>query len=127
MTKPSILVLGIDPPPTRRRRSLSRPELAVCLVAEVVYEHDEPVRGHAAALAHAALLAAFGAEPLVARHALQLAVHLLHSLSARHCHLHRASGAHRSERGNSVRMAHPRLICRPCCCPGGVKAVWCSF
>ena len=75
------------------RRSLSRPELAVCLVAEVVYEHDEPVRGHAAALAHAALLAAFGAEPLVARHALQLAVHLLHSLSARHCSLHRASGA----------------------------------
>ena len=50
------------------------------------------VRGHAAALVHTALLAAFGAEAPVARHALQLTVHLLHSLSARHCDLHRASG-----------------------------------
>ena len=66
----------------------------MCLTAEVVHEHDEPVRGAAAGVAHAGLLGGFGAEPLVARHALQLAVHLLHSLSARHCNLHRASGAH---------------------------------
>lgn len=74
------------------RGVLTRPELAMCLAAEVVYELDEEVRGHCAALAHAALLGTASAEPLVARHALQLLIHLLHSLSARHCYLHRISG-----------------------------------
>ena len=78
-----------------RRGVLARPELAICLAAEVVYEHDEEVRGHSAALLHAALLGTASAEPLVARHSLQLLIHLLHALSARHCHLHRASGARR--------------------------------
>lgn len=86
------LALLSSPPHSPCRGVLTRPELALCLAAEVVYEADEEVRGHCAALAHAALLGTASGEPLVARHALQLLIHLLHSLSARHCYLHRASG-----------------------------------
>ena len=74
------------------RGLLSRPELALCLTAEVAYEHDEDFRGHLPLLFHATLTAMDAPEPLVYQHAQQLLVNLLYSLSARHLELHKAAG-----------------------------------
>eukprot|EP00891_Asterochloris_glomerata_P001080 jgi/Astpho2/1080/fgenesh1_pg.00017_%23_19_t len=79
------------------RGLLSRPELALCLTAEVAYEHDEDFRGHLPLLFHATLTAMDAPEPLVYQHAQQLLVNLLYSLSARHLELHKAAGAMLSE------------------------------
>ena len=82
----------LNPKPTCRGL-LSRPELALCLTAEVAYEHDEDFRGHLPLLFHATLTAMDAPEPLVYQHAQQLLVNLLYSLSARHLELHKAAGA----------------------------------
>ncbi|KAK9829934.1 hypothetical protein WJX72_008722 [[Myrmecia] bisecta] len=75
------------------RAVLSRPELAMCLLAEIAYEHDEDFRSHLPLLFHATLIVMDSAEPLVYRHAQQVLVNLLYSLSARHLEVHRAAGA----------------------------------
>ena len=62
---------------------LSRPELALCLLAEIAYEHDEDFTGHLALLLHAVLLVVDAEEALVAGHAQQLLINCLYSLSAR--------------------------------------------
>ncbi|KAK9839278.1 hypothetical protein WJX81_005497 [Elliptochloris bilobata] len=82
-------------PPSRRhsasrlpaavgRGALGRPEVALCLLAEVAYEHDEPFRAHLPLLLHAMLVALDAREPLVAGHARAVVSHLLHALAARH-------------------------------------------
>ena len=69
-----------------------RAEVAVCLLAEVAYEHDEDFRGHLPLLFHAMLLLMDSTDSLVFRHAQQVVTHLLYSLSVRHLELHRAAG-----------------------------------
>lgn len=69
-----------------------RAEVAVCLLAEVAYEHDEDFRGHLPLLLHSMLLLLDSTDALVFRHAQQVITHLLYSLSVRHLELHRASG-----------------------------------
>lgn len=82
-------------PPSRRHSAshlpaaaahgaLGRPEVALCLLAEVAYEHDEPFRAHLPLLLHAMVVALDAREPLVAGHARAVVTHLLHALAARH-------------------------------------------
>ncbi len=75
------------PPPAEsaraRRGALGRPEVALCLLAEVAYEHDEPFRAHLPLLLHAMLVALDAREPLVAGHARAVLAHLLHALAGR--------------------------------------------
>lgn len=77
----------------RHRGILARPQLAMCLLAEVAYEHDEDFRSHLPLLFHATVTAMDSAEPVVYQHAQQALVNLLYSLSARHLELHKSSGA----------------------------------
>lgn len=76
-----------------RRGILTRPQLSMCLLAEVAYEHDEDFRSHLPLLFHATITAMDSPEPLVYQHAQQALVNLLYSLSARHLELHKSSGA----------------------------------
>ena len=78
---------------TCHRAFLSRPQLGMCLLAEVAYEHDEDFRSHLPLLFHATITGMDSAEPLVYQHAQQALVNLLYSLSARHLELHKSSGA----------------------------------
>ena len=71
---------------------MMRAEVAVCLLAEVAYEHDEDFRGHLPLLFHAMLLLMDSTDSLVFRHAQQVVTHLLYSLSVRHLEIHRAAG-----------------------------------
>lgn len=75
------------------RSLLSRPQLALCLLAEVAYEHDEDLRSHLPLLFQAVLTSMDSREPLVYQHAQQALLNLLYSLSARHLHLHNTSAA----------------------------------
>lgn len=75
------------------RGILARPQLAMCLLAEVAYEHDEDFRSHLPLLFQATVTAMDSAEPVVYQHAQQALVNLLYSLSARHLELHKSSGA----------------------------------
>lgn len=75
-----------------------RAEVAVCLLAEVAYEHDEDFRGHLPLLFHAMLLLMDSTDSLVFRHAQQVVTHLLYSLSVRHLEIHRAAGDHPTSR-----------------------------
>lgn len=75
------------------RGILGRPQLAMCLLAEVAYENDEDFRSHLPLLFHATITAMDSAEPVVYQHAQQALVNLLYSLSARHLELHKSSGA----------------------------------
>ncbi len=75
------------------RGILTRPQLAMCLLAEVAYEHDEDFCSHLPLLFHAIMIAMDSPEPLVYHHAQQALVNLLYSLSARHLELHKNSGA----------------------------------
>eukprot|EP00798_Chlamydomonas_sp_ICE-L_P017184 gene17184-23501_t len=61
-----------------------RPELALCLLTEVAYEHDEDFRTHLALLFHCCVDASGSTVPLLCGHGQQLLVNLLYSLSARH-------------------------------------------
>ncbi|KAL0053523.1 hypothetical protein WJX82_006983 [Trebouxia sp. C0006] len=79
--------------PRPDRGILTRPQLAMCLLAEVAYEHDEDFRSHLPLLFHAIMIAMDSPEPLVYHHAQQALVNLLYSLSARHLELHKNSGA----------------------------------
>ena len=69
-----------------------RAEVAVCLLAEIAYEHDEDFRSHLPLLFHTMLLLMDSTDSLVFRHAQQVISHLLYSLSVRHLELHRAAG-----------------------------------
>ncbi|EIE19264.1 hypothetical protein COCSUDRAFT_48883 [Coccomyxa subellipsoidea C-169] len=66
------------------RSGLSRPEMALCLLAEVAYEHDEDLREHAPLLLHALLVVQDSPEPIVYQHAQQALLNILFSLSTRH-------------------------------------------
>ncbi|DBA89055.1 TPA: hypothetical protein ACH3X2_000264 [Trebouxia sp. C0005] len=79
--------------PRPDRGILTRPQLAMCLLAEVAYEHDEDFRSHLPLLFQAIMVAMDSPEPLVYHHAQQALVNLLYSLSARHLELHKNSGA----------------------------------
>ncbi|KAI8469209.1 MAG: cell morphogenesis central region-domain-containing protein [Monoraphidium minutum] len=48
------------------RALVTRPELALCLLTEVAYEHDEDFEGHLALLLHVVVLSMDSDEPLVA-------------------------------------------------------------
>jgi len=71
-----------------------RPELALCLLAEVAYEHDEDFRPHMPLLLHACICCLDqegeadaehgGSGCTVSAHAQQLLMHLLYSVSARY-------------------------------------------
>lgn len=74
------------------RALVTRPELALCLLTEVAYEHDEDFSGHLALLFHVALLCLDHEEPVVAQHAQQLLVNSLYSLSARYLELQQEEG-----------------------------------
>lgn len=74
------------------RAILNRPQLAMCLLAEVAYEHDEDFRSHLPLLFHATITAMDSSEPLVYQHAQQTLVNLLYSLSARHLEVHKNGG-----------------------------------
>ena len=88
-----------------------RAEVAVCLLAEVAYEHDEDFRGHLPLLFHAMLLLMDSTDSLVFRHAQQVVTHLLYSLSVRHLEIHRAAGELCFAYG--VYICHPRLCLLP--------------
>lgn len=75
------------------RGALTRAEMALCLLAEVAWEHDEDLRLHLPELLHACLVTLDSPEPLVSKHALLAITHLLYSLSVRHLELSRAGGA----------------------------------
>ena len=61
------------------RSGLSRPEMALCLLAEVAYEHDEDLREHAPLLLHALLVVQDSPEPIVYQHAQQVTLVLKNS------------------------------------------------
>lgn len=77
----------------RSREPLTRPELALCLLADIAYEHDEHLRPHLPLLVHCAVVLMDSAEPFVYEHCQQLLINLLNSLSARHLEIHHATGA----------------------------------
>lgn len=89
-----------------------RAEVAVCLLAEVAYEHDEDFRGHLPLLFHSMLLLMDSTDSLVFVHAQQVVTHLLYSLSVRHLELHRAAGAYAESA--SVPPPPPPLAGEPC-------------
>ncbi|KAK9846072.1 hypothetical protein WJX84_000717, partial [Apatococcus fuscideae] len=75
------------------RGVLTRPELSLCLIAEVAYEHDEVFRAHLPLVLHATLLEMDSAEPLVFRHCHIMLIHLLFSLSAQHLEVQQSAGS----------------------------------
>ena len=77
------------------RRTLTRAEVGLCLLAEVAWEQDEDLRSHLPLLLHASIVCLDSPEPLVAAHALLAITHLLYSLSVRHLELARAGGTPR--------------------------------
>ncbi|CAL8468215.1 g7754 [Coccomyxa elongata] len=66
------------------RTGLSRPEMAMCLLAEMAYEHNEDLREHVPLLLHVLLTIQDCPEPIVYHHAQQALLILLYSLSTRH-------------------------------------------
>lgn len=74
------------------RGVLTRPELSLCLLAEVAYEHDEVFRAHLPLVLHTTMLEMDSAEPLVFRHAQIMLIHLLFSLSAQHLEVQQSAG-----------------------------------
>ncbi|KAK9867850.1 hypothetical protein WJX84_002781 [Apatococcus fuscideae] len=74
------------------RGLLTRPELSLCLVAEVAYEHDEGFRTHLPLVLHTMMLLMDSVEPLVFRHAQIILIHLLYSLSAQHLEVQQHDG-----------------------------------
>ena len=77
---------------TCNRGALTRSEVALCLLAEVAWEHDEDLRLHIPELLHASVITLDSPEALVSRHALLAITHLLYSLSVRNLELSRAGG-----------------------------------
>jgi hypothetical protein len=71
----------LSPPPPRN--SLTRPEVALCLLSEVACERDEELRQHLPALLHIAILHADSTNPLVRQEACQLLQYLLYSLACK--------------------------------------------
>ncbi len=71
----------LSPPPPRN--SLTRPEVALCLLSEVACEKDEELRQHLPALLHVAILHADSTNPLVRQEACQLLQYLLYSLACK--------------------------------------------
>ncbi|WIA40102.1 hypothetical protein OEZ86_013510 [Tetradesmus obliquus] len=86
--------VGREPPSPVLRGLVTRPELALCLLTEVAYEHDEDFSSHLALLCHSCLLLVDHEEALVAGAAAQLLVHVLYSLSARQLELRQEEGGH---------------------------------
>ena len=74
------------------RGVLTRPELSLCLLAEVAYEHDEVFRAHLPLVLHITMLEMDSTEPLVFRHAQIMLIHLLFSLSAQHLEVQQSAG-----------------------------------
>eukprot|EP00898_Chlorokybus_atmophyticus_P003403 jgi/Chlat1/4063/Chrsp26S04002 len=67
-----------------RRPSLSRADIALILLAEVAYEHDEDFRGHLPFLFHLAVVVMDSPEAIISQHCQHLLLNLLHSLVAQH-------------------------------------------
>eukprot|EP00775_Hariotina_reticulata_P013221 gene13221-13351_t len=76
-----------EPPAPALRGLVTRPELALCLLTEVAYEHDEDFSSHLALLCQVSLLLVDHEEQLVAAAAQQLLINCLYSLSARQLEL----------------------------------------
>jgi hypothetical protein len=79
---PLAKIPSYEPSSPALRGLVSRPELALCLLSEVAYEHDEAFSAHLALLLHLVMVVADAEEVLVASHAQQLLVNLLYSLNA---------------------------------------------
>ncbi|PSC67904.1 furry homolog-like [Micractinium conductrix] len=75
------------------RLPLRRPEMALSLLSEVAYEHDEEFRPHLPQLLHICLLCADSPNPVVRRDSQQLLVYLLYSLSLKHLEAAQSTGA----------------------------------
>ena len=67
-----------------RRGVLTRPELALCLLSEIAYEHDEEFRRHLPTLLHVATLVADSGDLVVREEGSQLLIYLLYSLACKH-------------------------------------------
>ncbi|KAL4428595.1 hypothetical protein ABPG77_008907 [Micractinium sp. CCAP 211/92] len=75
-----------------RRLPLTRPEMALSLLIEVAYEHDEEFRQHLPQLLHVCLLNADSPNPSVRRDSQQLLIYLLYSLSLKHLEAAQSTG-----------------------------------
>ena len=58
--------------------------MAMCLLAEMAYEHNEDLREHVPLLLHVLLTIQDSPEPIVYQHAQQALLNILYSLSTRH-------------------------------------------
>ncbi|KAL4434374.1 hypothetical protein ABPG75_000815 [Micractinium tetrahymenae] len=75
-----------------RRLPLTRPEMALSLLIEVAYEHDEEFRQHLPQLLHMCLLNADSPNPSVRQDSQQLLIYLLYSLSLKHLEAAQSTG-----------------------------------
>jgi hypothetical protein len=70
--------------PRPARTALTRPEAALCLLAELACEHDEEFRPHLAPVLHACVVFADSRAPAVRRESAQLLQTALYSLACKH-------------------------------------------
>ncbi|MEW5300011.1 MAG: hypothetical protein WDW36_002975 [Sanguina aurantia] len=74
------------------RSILTRPELALCLLTEIAYEHDDDFRNHIPLLLHIAIICVDNDEALVTQHCQLLIINLMFCLSARYLQKFGAEG-----------------------------------
>lgn len=74
------LELAAPPPP---RTTMTRPEVALCLLSDVAYERDEELRPHLSALLHMAVLHADSTNPTIRQEACQLLQYLMYTLACK--------------------------------------------
>lgn len=75
------LISASTPEPPKTRLALNRPEVALCLLSEIVCEKDEEFRTHLSQLLHVAVLHIDSINPTVRLEAFQILQYLLYSLS----------------------------------------------
>lgn len=81
------------PPPSPPDRStLTRPELALCLLSEIACERDEELRQHLPVLLHMAVVHADSTSSTVRQEACQLLQYLLYSLVSKHMEGQKSGG-----------------------------------
>ena len=62
---------------------LTRPEMAICLMSEILFGHKEDIREHLAALLHTLIIVLDSMQPLLRQHAQQVInLHTLKTIGA---------------------------------------------
>lgn len=62
---------------------LTRPEMAICLISEILFGHKEDIREHLAALLHTLIIILDSMQPLLRQHAQQvIKLHTLQIIGA---------------------------------------------